>query len=111
MHGAGAGPGPRSQGGACARATCARSQAAELAALLKAHDLGSHVNLIPWNPVTESEFARPSRNRVFGFVRALEAAGVTTTVRVTRGLEAAAACGQLRNEHQKLPLPSFAQPT
>ncbi len=70
----------------------------------------SHVNLIPWNPVDESEFVRPSGNRIFNFVRTLEAAGLTATVRVTRGLEAAAACGQLRNMYQKEPLPAFAVP-
>ncbi len=39
-------------------------QAEELASLLKSHDLASHVNLIPWNPVDESEFERPSGNAV-----------------------------------------------
>jgi hypothetical protein len=35
-------------------------------------------------------------------------AGLAATVRTTRGLEAAAACGQLRNQHQKVPLAEFA---
>jgi len=39
--------------------------------------------------------------------QALQRGGVPVSVRVTRGLEAAAACGQLRNAHQKEPLPSF----
>ena len=85
-------------------------QARELGALLRSYNLMSHVNLIPWNPVDDSQYVRPSRNRVFAFVRELEAAGLTTTVRITRGLEAAAACGQLRNIHQKTPLPAFAAP-
>lgn len=41
--------------------------AAQLASLLRSHDMCSHVNLIPWNPVDESEFQRPSRNRVTAF--------------------------------------------
>ncbi|PSC68805.1 ribosomal RNA large subunit methyltransferase N [Micractinium conductrix] len=82
--------------------------AVELAALLKRHDLRSHVNLIPWNPVDESEFQRPSRAAVQRFVSALESAGVPVSVRHTRGLEVAAACGQLRNMHQKEPLAEFA---
>ncbi len=41
--------------------------------------------------------------------QALQRGGVPVSVRVTRGLEAAAACGQLRNAHQKEPLPSFAR--
>ena len=64
----------------------------------------SHVNLIPWNPVDESEFKRPSKNAVQRFVGVLERSGIRCSVRVTRGLEAAAACGQLRNKHQSSPL-------
>jgi 23S rRNA (adenine2503-C2)-methyltransferase len=44
------------------------------------------------------------------FVAALERRGVPVSVRNTRGLEAAAACGQLRNQFQKTPLPEFAAP-
>jgi len=84
--------------------------ARELAALLQRHQLASHVNIIPWNPVDESEFKRPSNNRVYAFQRELEAAGVPCTRRITRGLEAAAACGQLRNQHQKQPLEEFQVP-
>lgn len=43
------------------------------------------------------------------FVGALERQRVAVSVRHTRGLEAAAACGQLRNQFQKEPLPQFAQ--
>lgn len=65
------------------------------------------------NPVDDSDksFKRPSRNRVYAFRRELEARGeVAVSVRETRGLEAAAACGQLRNMHQKTPLDSYALP-
>mmetsp|Transcript_12871 Transcript_12871/g.44682 ORF Transcript_12871/g.44682 Transcript_12871/m.44682 type:complete len:247 (+) Transcript_12871:726-1466(+) len=62
---------------------------------------GSHVNLIPWNPVDESEYRRPSKAAVDAFAKRLQQARVTTSVRHTRGLDAAAACGQLRNRHQK----------
>lgn len=78
--------------------------AAELAALLKRFDLRGHVNLIPWNPVGDSDFARPSNNAVGRFQRVLDKAGVPVSVRITRGLEAAAACGQLRNDFQQQPL-------
>ncbi|GBF88492.1 hypothetical protein Rsub_01205 [Raphidocelis subcapitata] len=79
--------------------------ARELAALLRSYDLASHVNLIPWNPVDESEYTRPSNTAVAAFRKELEAANITTSLRVTRGLEAAAACGQLRNSFQKQALP------
>lgn len=83
------------------------AHAEELAALLRANgNMKSHVNVIPWNPVDDSEFKRPSRNGVRKFVQILEKNGVRTSIRVTRGLEAAAACGQLRNRHQAEPVTS-----
>jgi len=54
------------------------------------------VNLIPYNPVAGMPFARPGPAAVERFRAALEAAGVVATVRWSRGLEADAACGQLR---------------
>ncbi|KAL6745537.1 hypothetical protein V8C86DRAFT_1722719 [Haematococcus lacustris] len=85
-------------------------QARELAELLRSYDLFSHVNVIPWNPVDDSHYKRPSRDRVMAFVKELDAAGVPATIRMTKGLEAAAACGQLRNNFQKQPLAEFAVP-
>ena len=76
-------------------------QAQELVALLRRHKLMSHVNLIPWNPVDESEYQRPKAAQVQSFKQCLEAAGLPCSIRSTRGLEAAAACGQLRNKFQK----------
>ena len=55
-----------------------------------------------------AEFQRPSRRAVQQFAAALEGRGVPVSLRQTRGLEAAAACGQLRNQHQMTPLPEFA---
>eukprot|EP00793_Prasinoderma_coloniale_P000579 PRCOL_00003727-RA len=65
---------------------------------------GSHVNLIPWNAVEGAEFERPAPGAVKAFQRRLERAGLGCTIRASRGLDAAAACGQLRNAHQKEPL-------
>ena len=50
-------------------------------------------------------------NRVMAFKRVLDAAGIPTSVRITRGLEADAACGQLRNRNQKEPLQAFSVPS
>ncbi len=55
-----------------------------------------HVNLIPWNPVPGLPYRRPSRERVEAFARVLRRAGVPVTVRLERGVEIEAACGQLR---------------
>ncbi len=56
----------------------------------------SHVNLIPYNPIQEMEYQRPTPKRVETFVQRLQAAGIAVSVRQPRGLEANAACGQLR---------------
>jgi len=69
--------------------------AEELAMLLK--DNGSHVNLIPINP-TAGNFKRPTKNNVLEFERILSNAGVNCTVRVEKGTEISAACGQLRTD-------------
>ncbi|MGI0072613.1 MAG: 23S rRNA (adenine(2503)-C(2))-methyltransferase RlmN [Nitrosotalea sp.] len=69
--------------------------AAELAHLLKGN--GAHVNLIPMNP-TAGQFQRPARKRVLAFQQVLRDDGVNCTVRVEKGVEISAACGQLRTD-------------
>jgi 23S rRNA (adenine2503-C2)-methyltransferase len=56
----------------------------------------SHVNLIPYNPIQEEDFQRPTPAAVEAFRRALQARHVAVSVRASRGLDADAACGQLR---------------
>lgn len=55
-----------------------------------------HVNLIPYNPIQEVDYQRPNAGRIKGFVAALEEHNIAVSVRYSRGLEADAACGQLR---------------
>jgi 23S rRNA (adenine2503-C2)-methyltransferase len=52
------------------------------------------VNLIPYNP-TGAGFTGSSRDAIDAFRRALATAGIDATVRLTRGRDIAAACGQL----------------
>jgi 23S rRNA (adenine2503-C2)-methyltransferase len=52
------------------------------------------VNLIPYNP-TDAAFEGSSRGAVAAFRAALEERGVRVTVRLTRGRDIDAACGQL----------------
>jgi 23S rRNA (adenine2503-C2)-methyltransferase len=59
----------------------------------------AHVNLIPWNPVPGLPYRRPGPDRVRAFARTLREAGVPVTVRVERGVDIMAACGQLREAH------------
>ena len=54
-----------------------------------------HVNLIPLNPTPGSKWTASRREDKREFVRRLEAKGVPTTVRDTRGQEIDGACGQL----------------
>jgi 23S rRNA (adenine2503-C2)-methyltransferase len=56
----------------------------------------SHVNLIPYNPIEEVTYKRPSKKRVQQFVDTLKQHHIAVSVRQTRGLEKDAACGQLR---------------
>jgi 23S rRNA (adenine2503-C2)-methyltransferase len=72
-------------------------QAAALAQRLRGER--AHVNLVPYNPVAVTGLRRPARDRVRAFQRALQAAGVNATVRIERGQEIAAACGQLRTDY------------
>ncbi len=74
------------------------ANAAELAHLLKGN--GAHVNLIPINP-TAVGFQRPARKRVLAFQQILRDGGVNCTVRVEKGSEISAACGQLRTDITK----------
>jgi 23S rRNA (adenine2503-C2)-methyltransferase len=68
-------------------------QAVALADLLQPRRVFK-VNLIPYNP-TEAGFRASSREAVATFKEALERRGVRTTVRLTRGRDIEAACGQL----------------
>ncbi|WP_083887095.1 23S rRNA (adenine(2503)-C(2))-methyltransferase RlmN [Nodosilinea nodulosa] len=70
------------------------TDAAELAQHLRGFQ--SHVNLIPYNPIDEADYQRPSEASIREFVAELESHRIAVTVRYSRGLEENAACGQLR---------------
>ncbi|MBU0677106.1 MAG: 23S rRNA (adenine(2503)-C(2))-methyltransferase RlmN [Verrucomicrobia bacterium] len=72
--------------------------ARQLAGLLTNPDgshLLCHVNLIPWNHVPGTPLERSQRARVDIFQKELSNAGIPCTVRIERGTEIGAACGQL----------------
>ena len=69
-------------------------QARALARLLRG--LICHVNLIPLNPTTASPYGRTPYQRVKQFEEILREDGIPTTLRVEKGIEIAAGCGQLR---------------
>ncbi|CAN5534635.1 23S rRNA (adenine(2503)-C(2))-methyltransferase RlmN [soil metagenome] len=68
-------------------------QAEELAERLGG--LISHVNLIPFNPWDGAPFSGSENAKTLAFQRALEARGLSVSVRFSRGRDAGAACGQL----------------
>jgi len=68
--------------------------AAELAEMVGGFQ--SHVNLIPYNPISEVDYQRPSDRQIQDFVEQLQKRHVAVSVRYSRGLEEDAACGQLR---------------
>jgi len=53
------------------------------------------INLIPFNPFTDSGYGTSSNNAVRRFQDVLMKAGLTTVIRKTRGEDIDAACGQL----------------
>lgn len=63
----------------------------------------SHVNLIPYNPIDEADYQRPSETSIRDFVAQLESRHIAVSVRYSRGLEENAACGQLRASKASAP--------
>jgi len=74
-------------------------QAHKLAAIVRR--LHAKVNLIPYNPVEGLAWKRPDRDRCKMFQHTLKTAGITATLRTEKGIDIAAACGQLRLQHEK----------
>jgi len=74
-------------------------QVVQLAAL--ARECRAFVNLIPLHPGGAGDFTPSSPEQIHWFARRLRAAGVEVAVRKSRGMDIAAACGQLRVERQR----------
>ncbi|MFQ6015100.1 MAG: 23S rRNA (adenine(2503)-C(2))-methyltransferase RlmN [Anaerolineae bacterium] len=70
-------------------------QAQALGQLLQG--LNCQVNFIRLNPILESEWQPSSRKRVGAFQAMLDGYGIRSTVRVRRGIDIQAGCGQLRS--------------
>ncbi|HOJ92207.1 MAG TPA: radical SAM protein [Dictyoglomaceae bacterium] len=68
--------------------------ARELITLLKGKP--AHVNLIPWNRVSEYPWDTPRMNSIERFERYLKEAGLKVTLRRSYGSNIRAGCGQLR---------------
>jgi 23S rRNA (adenine2503-C2)-methyltransferase len=81
--------------------------ARELAALVRRFQ--SHVNLIPYNPIPGPDWRPTPPAQLRAFADVLESEGVPATIRSPRGRDIAAACGQLRAEHETKPPKPYLQ--
>ena len=79
--------------------TDGQEQAVQLARLLKG--IRCHVNLIPLNPTADYGGGPTGRKRAEAFVSTLAAKGVPATLRVRRGIDIDAGCGQLKSEVER----------
>lgn len=74
-----------------------------------ARECRAFVNLIPLHPGGSLGFTPSPPSVIAAFARGLRARGVETAVRRSRGLDIAAACGQLRTERLGRALPIASQ--
>ncbi|MEM9398975.1 MAG: 23S rRNA (adenine(2503)-C(2))-methyltransferase RlmN [Verrucomicrobiota bacterium] len=72
-----------------------------------ASHLHAKVNLIPYNKVEGLDWKRPPEKNIYAFAHILKQADISVTLRLEKGHDIDAACGQLRlkqkNQDQKLP--------
>lgn len=73
-----------------------------LVALMQKYNLGAKFNLIPFNPWPGCDFAPSSNNKVHAFAKILESSGYEAPIRVARGQDILAACGQLKSKNNKI---------
>jgi 23S rRNA (adenine2503-C2)-methyltransferase len=72
--------------------------ARELASLIRG--MICHVNVIPLNPTTEFCGKATSHDRAQAFAEELNSAGIPCTIRLRRGVDIQAGCGQLAGKHR-----------
>lgn len=70
------------------------TEAKELVELVKG--LNAYVNLIPYNEVTTKKYKQTKRDLAEAFFEVLRKGGINATLRLERGNDIDAACGQLR---------------
>ncbi len=75
--------------------TCHEKAARELGRLLQG--MICTMNLIPYNPVSEFDHEPPSKLEMLSFKTCLSQCGIHATIRMPRGRDVSAACGQLRH--------------
>ncbi len=66
------------------------------------HRKESKINIIPFNEFPGSKYKRPTDRKILEFNQSLIDRGFTSTIRVTKGEDILAACGQLKTTLEKL---------
>lgn len=61
-------------------------------------EINAHVNLLPYNAVSESDYQNISRETSSLWQETLEDAGIKTSIRCSKGADIAGACGQLKSQ-------------
>ncbi|MCJ7703589.1 MAG: 23S rRNA (adenine(2503)-C(2))-methyltransferase RlmN [Anaerolineales bacterium] len=82
-------------------------QAYQLAGLL--HGMLAHVNVIPLNPTAGFQGKGSTSKNAKQFQSILESKGIPCTIRIRRGIDIHAGCGQLASKDTKI-LPHFSNP-
>ena len=59
------------------------------------HEIKCNINLIPYNAVDKDKFVKPDNSTIMKFKYVLEHSGKKVTIRLERGADIDAACGQL----------------
>ena len=74
----------------------AKEHALEISAYLK--PIGCTLNIIPYNPVDDSPWPKPTEESVASFIKTVQSTGQFARRRITLGQKVMAACGQLGNQ-------------
>jgi 23S rRNA (adenine2503-C2)-methyltransferase len=83
------------------------ADAERLARLLRG--MKCKVNLIPWNPHPGAPYARPTAQAIERFQNRVKELGLAAYLRTPRGDDIDAACGQLANRSQLIPVASVVR--
>jgi 23S rRNA (adenine2503-C2)-methyltransferase len=75
----------------------------ELAKIL--NGIKCRINIIRFHPIPGSEYLSPNMEATINFKEALNAKGILTTIRASRGVDIQAACGLLSTIEQNKPVP------
>ena len=62
-------------------------------------NIDCHVNVIPLNPTDHFHGIRSNEDATMRFKSQLDQSGIPCTIRVRRGLDISAGCGQLKSEN------------